>query len=439
MKPRFCGEAWERGDGVSATGLVVATWQEARIRPGSLVLAFWYLFIVVVFEYFSLSHLGPGFSSWISKLTSTGTVPALHGDLALKLALVYLTFILIVFPFSVGGLGGGVAAGLAGKDTLASLFAFFRHAVASFWTSLGLVASALVASAILYLAVVLVLNLGSFDLVFSVIVRLLALFILLCTDTPEMWTPATACFVQESLKATHASAIDLTGGCAGFLQTLELADALARQQKTVMVIGTELLSRSMDWSDRNTAVLFGDGAGAVIVSPGRNVGIQLTHSRTFSDGSQADILQKPYGGTRNPIPPEIVASGGHHRIHMEGKKVFRQAVYRMANAAHQVLQDTNTSPEDIDWVVPHQANQRILDAVAGELHLPTSKVFSHVRHYANTGSASVILALADMILKGLLQPNQRLVSVAFGDGFSWGSALWDVASLPPAEFLGRDM
>ena len=222
MKPRFCGEAWERGDGVSATGLVVATWQEARIRPGSLVLAFWYLFIV-------------------------------------------------------------------------------------------------------------------------------------------------------------------------------------------------------------------------IVSPGRNVGIQLTHSRTFSDGSQADILQKPYGGTRNPIPPEIVASGGHHRIHMEGKKVFRQAVYRMANAAHQVLQDTNTSPEDIDWVVPHQANQRILDAVAGELHLPTSKVFSHVRHYANTGSASVILALADMILKGLLQPNQRLVSVAFGDGFSWGSALWDVASLPPAEFLGRDM
>jgi 3-oxoacyl-[acyl-carrier-protein] synthase-3 len=264
-------------------------------------------------------------------------------------------------------------------------------------------------------------------------------WILLCTDTPEMWTPATACFVQESLKATHASAIDLTGGCAGFLQTLELADALARQQKTVMVIGTELLSRSMDWSDRNTAVLFGDGAGAVIVSPSRNAGIQLTHSRTFSDGSQADILQKPYGGTRNPIPPEIVASGGHHRIHMEGKKVFRQAVYRMANAAHQVLQDTNTSPEDIDWVVPHQANQRILDAVAGELHLPTSKVFSHVRHYANTGSASVILALADMILKGLLEPNQRLVSVAFGDGFSWGSALWDVASLPPAEFLGRDM
>ncbi len=191
MKPRFCGEAWERGDGVSATGLVVATWQEARIRPGSLVLAFWYLFIVVVFEYFSLSHLGPGFSSWISKLTSTGTVPALHGDLALKLALVYLTFILIVFPFSVGGLGGGVAAGLAGKDTLASLFAFFRHAVASFWTSLGLVASALVASAILYLAVVLVLNLGSFDLVFSVIVRLLALFILLFwLATLFYWTGA---------------------------------------------------------------------------------------------------------------------------------------------------------------------------------------------------------------------------------------------------------
>ena len=263
-------------------------------------------------------------------------------------------------------------------------------------------------------------------------------WILLCTDTPEMWTPATACFVQESLKATRASAIDLTGGCAGFLQTLELADGLAKTGKTVMVIGTELLSRSMDWSDRNTAVLFGDGAGAVIVRPDAGEGIRLTHSRTFSDGSQTEILQKPYGGTRNPIPPEIVASGGHHRIHMEGRKVFRQAVYRMADAAHKVLQDTSMTPDDIDWVVPHQANQRILDAVAGELKLPHQKVFSHVRNYANTGSASVVLALADMLMNGLIAPDQRLMSVAFGDGFSWGSALWDVKTVPPAEFLGRD-
>lgn len=263
-------------------------------------------------------------------------------------------------------------------------------------------------------------------------------WILLCTDTPEMWTPATACFVQESLKAKNASAIDLTGGCAGFLQTLELADALAGLGKTVMVIGAELLSRSMDWADRNTAVLFGDGAGAVIVQPDQGHGIQLTHSRTYSDGSQADILQKPYGGTRNPIPPEIVASGGHHRIHMEGPKVFRHAVHRMADAARHVLEDTRLTAEDIDWVVPHQANQRILDAVAAELRISADKVFSHVRNYANTGSASVVLALSDMLLNGLIRPGQRLASVAFGDGFSWGAALWTVRTLPAAEFVGRD-
>ncbi len=263
-------------------------------------------------------------------------------------------------------------------------------------------------------------------------------WILLCTDTPEMWTPATACFVQESLHAKKASAIDLTGGCAGFLQTLELADAAAQLGKTVMVIGTELLSRSMDWSDRSTAVLFGDGAGAVIVTPDRGHGIQLTHSRTYSDGSQTEILQKPYGGTRHAIPPEIVAHGGHHRIHMEGRKVFRHAVHRMSQAAREVLADMNMDVDTIDWVVPHQANQRILTAVADALHIPMDKVFSHVENYANTGSASIILALADMFQQDLILPQQRLISIAFGDGFSWGSAIWTVQSLPPTRFIGRD-
>ncbi len=169
----------ERGDGVSATGLVATTWQEARRRPGTLILAFWYLFIVVLFEYFSLSHLGSGFSAWLVRLTSTGSLPPLPAGLAFKLALVYLTFILIVFPFSLGGLVGGVAAGLSGRSSLTSLFAYFRHAVASFWVSLGLVASALVATAILYLAVVLFLNLGSVDMVLAVVTRLIALAVLI--------------------------------------------------------------------------------------------------------------------------------------------------------------------------------------------------------------------------------------------------------------------
>ena len=160
---------------MSATGLVATTWQEVRKRPGTVVFSFWYLFIVVIFEYFSLSHLGPGFSSWVSRLTTTGVIPGLHGSLAVKLALVYLTFVLIVFPFSVAGLGGGVAAALCGKDTLNSLFSFFRHAVSNFWTSLGLIVSALVASVIVYLAIVVLLNLGSLDLVLAVVARLVAL------------------------------------------------------------------------------------------------------------------------------------------------------------------------------------------------------------------------------------------------------------------------
>ncbi len=176
---------------MSATGLVATTWREARKRPGSLILAFWYLFIVIAFEYFSLSHLGSGFSAWVTKVTNTGTIPALPGGLAFKLVLVYLTFILIVFPFSVGGLGGGVAAGLEGKDTLGSLFSFFRHAAANFWMSLGLVTAALVASAILYVAVALFLNVASFDVVSAVITRLIALAVLVFwLGTLFYWTGA---------------------------------------------------------------------------------------------------------------------------------------------------------------------------------------------------------------------------------------------------------
>jgi hypothetical protein len=169
----------ERGDGVSATGLVATTWQEARKRPGSLVLAFWYLFIVVIFEFVTFSRMGPDFSSWISRLTTSATVPALSGALAFKLGLVYLTFILIVFPFSVGGLGGGVASALEGQDNLGSLFAFFGHAVQRFWMSLGLVAGALVASAILYVAVALFMSVASFDTVAAVVTRLIGLGVLI--------------------------------------------------------------------------------------------------------------------------------------------------------------------------------------------------------------------------------------------------------------------
>jgi 3-oxoacyl-[acyl-carrier-protein] synthase-3 len=262
-------------------------------------------------------------------------------------------------------------------------------------------------------------------------------WILVCTDTAEMWSPATACFVQAMLGADRASAIDLTGGCAGFLQALTLAQGIVAQGKTVLLIGTEVLTKAVDWSDRSTAVLFGDGSGAFLLTPGED-GIIPRQAFSQSDGRQADILNKPYGGTRNPLTPELVAEGHHHTIHMEGRKVFRHAVHHMSDAARRVLQEAGMTSEQVAWVVPHQANQRILDAVAKELAIPPAKVFSHVAHYANTGSASVVLALADMLTQGLIRPQDQLLSVAFGSGFSWAAQLLEVRSPVPARFVNKD-
>ena len=258
-------------------------------------------------------------------------------------------------------------------------------------------------------------------------------WMLLCTDTPEMWSPATACFVQDAIGARYASAIDLTGGCAGFLQTLEIADKMAQAGATVLVIGTEVLTKALDWTDRATAVLFGDGSGAVVVAPSED-GIRIRHARSQSDGSQADILGKPYGGTRNAITPQLVAEGHLHAIRMEGQRVFKRAVQDMGSLGVRVLQEMGLTTSQIDWVIPHQANQRIIDAVAHHAGIDLKRVFSHVADYANTGSASIVLALADMLNQSLIKKGQNLLTVAFGSGFSWASQLWDVATVPPVSF-----
>lgn len=261
-------------------------------------------------------------------------------------------------------------------------------------------------------------------------------WILVCTDTPEMWSPATACFVQDAIGAQRASAIDLTGGCAGFLQTLQLTSALVQSGQVVLVIGTEVLTHAMDWNDRSTAVLFGDGSAAFLLGPGdRRAGITVDAGFSRTDGSQATILGKPYGGTRHAITPELVASGQYHQIRMEGPKVFRHAVNRMTEAGLSLLAQAELPPEAIDWVVPHQANQRIIDAVTRQLGIDPERVFSHVARFANTGSASIGLALADMLQQGLIAPGQRLLSVAFGAGFSWASQLFRVNQLPPCVFI----
>lgn len=261
-------------------------------------------------------------------------------------------------------------------------------------------------------------------------------WVFVCTDTPEMWSPATACFVQDSLGAKHASAIDLTGGCAGFLQTLQILSPLAASGKKLLVIGTELLTHALNWKDRATAVLFGDGSGAFLIGSSSDApGVRIGPGLSRSDGSQADILGKPYGGTRFAITPELVEEGRLHTIHMEGPKVFKHAVTMMSDIGKRLLQEAQMDLHQIDWVVPHQANQRIIDAVAHQVGIQSERVFSHVAHYANTGSASIGLAIADMLEQSLIEPGQRLLSVAFGAGFSWASQLFYVDQVPESRFI----
>ncbi len=262
-------------------------------------------------------------------------------------------------------------------------------------------------------------------------------WVVVCTDTPEMWSPATACFVQESIGALNASAIDFTGGCAGFLQTLQIMGPVAASGKKVLVIGTELLTHALNWADRSTAVLFGDGSGAFLLGPSntKTPGIRIDAGLSRSDGRQAGILGKPYGGTRFAITPEVVSEGRLHTIRMEGPKVFKHAVTLMSEIGRRLLDEACLGLAEIDWVVPHQANQRIIDAVTHQVGIAQSRVFSHVEQFANTGSASIGLALSDMLEQKLIKPSQHLLSLAFGAGFSWASQLFYVEDVPPAQFI----
>lgn len=259
-------------------------------------------------------------------------------------------------------------------------------------------------------------------------------WVLVSTDTPEMWNPATACFVQAAIGAVNAVALDITGGCSGFVAALGLAESRARLGDPVLLIGCEVLSKAMDWSDRSTAVLFGDGAGAALVLPaGDAQGLSVTSLIARTDGRDAGILGKPYGGTKNPLTPELVASGHHHQIVMHGQYVFRNAVVHMTEAAHAALARAGLTLGDIDWIVPHQANQRILDAVAERLKVEATRVYSNVARFANTGSASIGIALVEAIQRGLLERGQRLLTVAFGSGFSWAASVLTCTAVPPVE------
>ena len=248
--------------------------------------------------------------------------------------------------------------------------------------------------------------------------------IIVASDTPEVYTPDTAAHLQHRLGAREITAYDLGGsGCAGFVLALDVAKTRVQAAaKRILVVGVELLSRLMDWNDRSTCVLFGDGAGAVVVGRGEDVKAELLSAAAGTDGSAAGILTLETGGTRRPFTLEEAQKGGQHDIVMNGREVYRQAVHRMSDVAEKVLAQAGRLKEEIALVIPHQANLRIIDAVRSKLGLREDQVYVNVDRYGNTGSATVPLALDQARQEGRIKPGDLVVLTAFGAGFHWAGA-----------------
>jgi len=246
--------------------------------------------------------------------------------------------------------------------------------------------------------------------------------IVVATVTPDHLFPATACLVQDALGATRVAAFDLSAGCSGFVYGISVAAHLlsAGVYQTALVIGAETLSRITDWADRDTCVLFGDGAGAVILQAGENEGGVLA-TVLGADGSGKDLLWLPAGGSQMPASHRTVAEGLHF-IQMKGREVFRFAVRAIPAATREVLEEAGLSLDELDLLIPHQANRRIIEAAVRSLDLPPEGVYSNVERYGNTSAASIPIALSEAAEEGRIQPGDLVVCVGFGAGLTWGAA-----------------
>jgi 3-oxoacyl-[acyl-carrier-protein] synthase III len=240
--------------------------------------------------------------------------------------------------------------------------------------------------------------------------------IVMATTTPDMVFPSTACILQDKLGTRNGPAFDVQAVCSGFVYALDLADLMIKsgQARNALVVGAEIYSRILDWDDRATCVLFGDGAGAVVLAPANEPGILSAH--LHADGHYRDILAVP--GT--------VAHGavsGTPLLTMEGNAVFKFAVKVLAEVAHEALTANGLTTSAIDWLIPHQANIRIMDATAKKLHVPLEKMVTTVDRHANTSAASIPLALDLAVRDGRIQSGQHVMLLGVGGGFTWGSVL----------------
>jgi 3-oxoacyl-[acyl-carrier-protein] synthase-3 len=248
--------------------------------------------------------------------------------------------------------------------------------------------------------------------------------IVLATASPDRLLPSTACDLQALLGADNAAAFDVGAACPGYLYALTVAEGLiaSGQSRTVLVVGAEKLSTITDFQDRSTAILFGDGAGASVVRQSSVAGRGLLSTFLKSDGRLAPLLYRPGGGASDPISEKVVCDRSHY-MKMAGREVFKAAVLAMAEACDEALTRAGVSADEIDLLVPHQANLRIIDATAKHAGIPMSKVMVNLDRYGNTSSASIPLALDQALSEGRIAPGSLVLLVAFGAGFTWGSAV----------------
>lgn len=247
--------------------------------------------------------------------------------------------------------------------------------------------------------------------------------IMVATISGDMPFPSTACLVQKKIGAKNAAAFDLNAACSGFVYGLHVANSLVRSgaHQRILLIGAEVLSKFTDWEDRTTCILFGDGAGAVIVEPTKEKrGIMSTS--IHSDGDLGDLIMLPGNGSRNPCSRDTILKRLQF-IKMKGNETFRVAVRTLEEIATKTLEDNDLGPEDLSLLIPHQANVRIIQATAKRLNLPPEKVFMNIEKYGNTSAASVPIALDEAVQSGRINSGDNILLEAFGGGLTWASAL----------------
>ncbi len=265
--------------------------------------------------------------------------------------------------------------------------------------------------------------------------------IICATSTPEHIFPATACLIQDQIGATKAGAFDLLAACTGFIYGLNMAAQSIRSGavKNALVIGTETLSRFINWEDRNTCILFGDGAGAFVLQASEQPGGVLS-AVMHSDGSGGNLLILPAGGSRHPLSEAVLREGLHH-VYMDGREVFRFATKVMASSTEEVLKSVGLTKDDISVIIPHQANYRIIEAAARGLKMPIERFVINVDRYGNTSTASIPIATVEAVETGRVHAGDKVVFVGFGAGLTWGAlvAEWTGPLPSPRKVhIGRD-